>query len=109
MAIANPGKEDYEQYATDELAIYAKDNVCPKVSEELGQELGGVLQSYCKSLIDSARPQIRLLISQQTTQHNYLLFSIYETELALPSPIPSYHFETIGILQNFYTYQAEEI
>jgi hypothetical protein len=105
MVVTNPNYNAYEQYATEELTLYLKDNVCTQVS----QKLGGFLQSYCKSLVDAGRPQIQELIAQQTTRQNYFLFSIYQTELSLPSPVSSYQFETIGAFQNFYTYQVEEL
>lgn len=105
MALTNPTPGDYEAYATEELTSYLKENVCTQVS----QPLQGLLQNYCKSLVDTGQPHLHQLIAQQTTRHNFLLFSIYQTQLSLPSPIPGYEFQTVGVFQQFYTYQAEEI
>lgn len=105
MALTNPGQRDYEAYATEQLTSYLKENVCTQVS----QELQGLLESYCKSLVDTGQPQLRQLIAEQTTRHNFLLFSIYQTQLSLPSPIPGYEFQTLGMFQQFYTYEAEQI
>ncbi len=105
MVITNPGQRDYEQYATETLSSYLKEEVCIQAP----RGLGGFLQSYCKTLVDTGQPQIKTLISTTTKRQNYLLFSIYETELSLPSPVPSYQFETIGAFQQFYTYTAEEL
>jgi hypothetical protein len=105
LTITNPSSQAYEQYATERLTLYLKEEGCTQIS----QQLGGVVQSFCKSLVDTGRPQIQQLIAQQTKRHNYLLFSIYQTELSLPSPAPSYYFETIGAFENFYTYQVEEL
>lgn len=105
LVFTNPNNHAYEKYATEQLTVYLKENVCTKVS----QSLGGFLQSHCKTLVDTGRPQIQELIAQQTTRQNYLLFSIYQTKLSLPSPIPTYHFATIGAFQNFYIYEAEEL
>jgi hypothetical protein len=104
MTLTNPGQHDYEDYATEALTVYLKQEVCPQAPGELG----GFLVSYCKTLVDTGRPHIETLITKTTNRHNYLLFSIYETELTLPSPVPNYEFETIGAFQQFYTYQAEE-
>jgi hypothetical protein len=68
MVLTNPGRGDYEAYATEELAFYLKENVCTQVS----QELQGLLESYCKSLVDIGQPQLRQLIAQQTTRRNFL-------------------------------------
>jgi hypothetical protein len=105
MIVTNPGTRDYERYATVALTSYLKEKVCTKVS----QELEGMLASYCKSLVDLGNPQLQQLISQQTERQNFLLFSIYRTELSLPAPIPSYGFETLGVWKKFYTYQAEQL
>ena len=105
MAITNPGQNAYQQYATEELSAYLKDNVCP----QLPKGLQNFLQSQCKALVDVGRPQIEQLISHQTRRQNFILFSIYQTNLSVTESFPSYHFETVGILQNFYIYQAEQL
>lgn len=105
LVFTNPNNNAYEEYATEKLTVYLKENVCTKVS----QPLGDFLQSHCKTLVDTGRPQIQELIAQQTTRQNYFLFSIYQTELSLSSPMPAYHFATLGAFQNFYTYEAEEL
>ncbi|MBF2021219.1 MAG: DUF4359 domain-containing protein [Hydrococcus sp. C42_A2020_068] len=105
LVVTNPSNQAYEQYATERLTLYLKEEGCTQVSEKLD----GIVQSFCKSLVDTARPQIKQLIAQQTKRHNYLLFSIYQTKLSPPAPAPGYYFETIGALENFYTYQVEEL
>ncbi|MGK7931279.1 MAG: DUF4359 domain-containing protein [Microcystaceae cyanobacterium] len=105
MVATNPGQNDYETYASDALSTYLKQEVCTQVA----RELGGFLTSYCKTMVDTGQPQIQQIIGNRTIRANYLLFSIYETEISLPSPVPSYQFGTIGVLDNFYTYQAEEL
>ncbi|MGK7945951.1 MAG: DUF4359 domain-containing protein [Microcystaceae cyanobacterium] len=105
MASTNPGQTDYETYASDALTTYLKQDVCPQVAHELG----GFLTSYCKTMVDTGKPQIRQIIGHRTVRANYLLFSIYETEISLPSPVPTYQFGTIGVLDTFFTYQAEEL
>ena len=64
MALTNPTPRDYEAYATEELTSYLKENVCPQVS----QQLQGLLESYCKSLVDTGQPHLHQLIVQQTTR-----------------------------------------
>ncbi|MEM8777657.1 MAG: DUF4359 domain-containing protein [Cyanobacteria bacterium P01_G01_bin.49] len=104
LMMTNPGKRDYESYATEALIIYLKQEVCTQAPGGLG----GFLRSHCKTLVDTGKPHIEEVIAKKTIRQNYLLFSIYETELFLPSPVPSYQFETIGVFQQFYTYQADQ-
>ncbi len=105
LIVTNPGQREYEAYATDALSTYLKQEVCNQVA----QELRGALTSYCKTLVDTGRPQIQQIIAQKTIRANYLLFSIYETKLWMPSPVPSYQFTSLGIFEQFYTYEADEL
>ncbi len=104
MAMTNPGQGDYEHYATNQLTGYLKGSVCTQVSGDLEE----LLRNGCKTLVDTGRPQLRNIIAQTTRRQNYLLFSIYETELSFKSPIPSYQFQTFGAFHKFHTYLADE-
>ena len=105
LVVTNPGSSDYKQYAAETLSHYLKEDVCMKVS----QTMGGALSSYCKTMVDASRPQMQNLIETSTVRHNYLIFSTYTTKLNLPSPIPSYQFETIGAFQQWYTFSKEQL
>ena len=104
MVLTNPGQRDYESYATDTLSSYLKQEVCSQTSGGLG----GFLASNCKTLVDTGKPHMKRVIANKTIRQNYLLFSVYETEVFLPSPVPNYEFGTIGVFQQFYTYQADK-
>lgn len=103
MAITNPDSSTYEEYAVEQLTTYLKTDACsqvPKAFETLVQN--------CSSLIDSNRPQIKQIIVRSTQRQNFILFSIYRTNLSITSVVPLYRFQTVGIMQNFYTYSAEQ-
>jgi uncharacterized protein YceK len=106
MAMTNPGQGDYEKYATEELTSYIKQSVCTKIEGNLKE----AASSGCKTLVDTGRPHLEYIIAQTTTRQNFLIFSIYETDLALnsASALPSYQFGTVGVLQKFYTYEAAQ-
>jgi hypothetical protein len=106
MAMTNPGQGQYEDYATEELTSYLKRSVCTKTAGSVKE----ALSSGCKTLVDTGRPHLEYIIAQTTTRQNYVLFSIYETDLAFNSSsvLPSYQFGTVGIFQKFYTYEADE-
>ena len=103
--ITNPQEQGYKQYANLALKTQLKDKVCTQAAEELG----AWLESRCHLLVDTASPYLSEIISQQTKRHNFLVLSIYEADLPLPSPLPDYRVQTIGILGNFYTYKAEQL
>ena len=79
--------------------------VCTQAAEDLGSWLEG----QCHILITTASPYLTEVISQQTKRQNFLLFSIYQADLSLPSPLAEYHLSTMGILGNFYIYQAKKL
>ena len=98
MAIANPSPEAYKEYAAKLVTEYLNNVGCEKVP---------VAKNQCLSLVESAQPQIGEIISQNTERQNFILFSIYKTEFALPL-LPTYQFETVGALQNFYIYKQNQ-
>ena len=100
LIITNPGMTQYEVYASDRLTAYLKDDLCVQLADKL--------KNPCYILVDTASPQIRMTVSQSTKQQNFVLFSIYKTELSIPSVTHIYHFATLGIFEKFFTYQAEK-
>jgi len=103
--ITNPQEQGYQKYAGIALKGQLKEKVCTQVTEELGPWLEG----QCHIMVNAASPYLAEVVGQQTTRQNFLLFSIYQADLPFPDPLPDYHVETIGILGNFYTYQAKKL
>ena len=104
MALTNPSQDTYQEYAVEQLTTYLKDEACtqaPKAFE-------GFLRRQCKVLVDTARPQLQQIISQTTERQNFILFSVYRTDLNIGPFVPAYHFETIGVFHKFYIYQADK-
>lgn len=104
MATTNPSQDNYEKFAVLQLTDYLKKDVCQKAPKVFGN----FLQRNCSVLVDSSRPQMQQIIAQTTQKQNFLFFSIYRTDLSINPFIPTYHFETVGVFQNFYIYAAEE-
>lgn len=105
LIVTNPGQKTYKIYASTNLSNYLKDDICTQGDGELGE----FLTSQCKSLVDVSRPQLEEFISTKTERRNFLVFSIYETNLVLFESLPSYRFQTVGLLRQFYTYEHEEL
>lgn len=102
--LTNPGEQKYQKYAEVALKTQLKDKVCIQVVEDLGVWLEG----QCHMLVSTASPYLTQVVNQQTERRNFLLFSVYQADLPLPPPLATYHLETIGILDTFYTYQAQK-
>lgn len=104
MAKTNPSQAEYEEYAMQRLTKYLKSDVCNKTPKMLEN----LIKLDCDKLVDSASPQVRELVAATTERQDFLIFSIYYTDLKLNSWLPSYTFESVGAFENFYTYSAEQ-
>ena len=107
LAITNPGPTIYQDYATEQLLIYLQENLCTSLPAQL-QQFSEQCRTHGSTLINTARPQLRSLLEQNTKRENYLFFSIYRTHFSLPPAVPAYEFETLGIFNQFYIYQAQQ-
>ena len=104
MTGTNPSRAEYEEYATGRLSEYLKEQGCGKTPNFLDN----IIKFDCAKVIDSASPQIKQIIKASTQKHDYVLFSVYRTNLQINSLLPSYQFETVGALDNFFTYKAQK-
>ncbi len=104
MAVTNPSRAEYEEYATQRLSQYLKEQGCSKTPKLLDN----LIKFNCTKLIDSASPQIKQVVKASTEKQDFLLFSVYRTNLQINSLIPSYKFETVGAFDNFFTYKAQK-
>ncbi|MBD2496650.1 DUF4359 domain-containing protein [Nostoc sp. FACHB-280] len=104
MSKTNPTSQEYEDYAVNQLTQYLKNDVCQKTSKLIES----LLNSRCDKLVDSTNPQMRDLIRTTTERQDFMLFSVYRTDLTLGAWLPGYKFETVGAFHNFYTYRAEQ-
>lgn len=100
LMLTNPSKREYEEFATEQLVIYAKENLCSVNSGDLEQV---IKTQVCKLMVDTGRSQIPNLITKTTKTRNYLLFTVYETNLFL------YEFQTIGVFKTFYIIDVHQL
>lgn len=111
MAITNPDRASYNEYATQQLTNYLETNVCTKAPRVLGD----VLQEQCVSILQNNQAEIRQIVASNTERQNFLVLSIYKTDLSaeqfippvISASVPAYHFETVGVFNRFIIYQAE--
>ena len=101
----NPGEAGYRRYTDAKIETELKDEICDRVALDSGAWLEG----QCHILISTASPYLAEAIAQQTERQNFYLFSIYQGDLDLPSPLPTYRVATIGVFGNYYTYQAKKL
>lgn len=112
MAVTNPSPQEYEAYAREQLSTYLREEGCPQIPELFGL----MSQDRCVALIESNQGELQKIVAENTIRQNFVVFSIYRTELSLNrylpflpgGLVPSYEFETVGAATTFYTYSAKE-
>jgi Domain of unknown function (DUF4359) len=102
LAATNPDQTSYESFAATQLTHYLGQEVCGDAAKDLG------LGQECEKLLRSRQSAIRRLVARQTERQNFLLFSIYRTNLELMAFLPSYQFETVAALGQFHIYKSEK-
>lgn len=112
---SNPSPADYSRFAQDRISTYLREEGCPKLTSEMDR-LGlmaflkpGSVGKNCALAVTLMQPQIRSWVLQNTRRRNFWLFSIYETDIDLPGPLPHYHFATVGIATKLMTYEAQAL
>jgi len=116
LSMTNPGRDAYGIYAADRLNEQLEDSLCRQVPV--------FLDSLCASVLNDQESWLQEVIAAQTTRRNFVLFSIYKTDLEaeaalqriLPANLsidvdglPIYHVESVGIFNRFFTYQVEQV
>ena len=106
MALTNPPKEEYIEYASGKLSEEIKDNYCqeskaPKILENFN--LSKTFADVCNNLVTSQRPAVRQHLDNATQQQNLVIFSIYTTQLW------DHQYQTIGVFGNFLTFSSDVV
>ncbi|MEB3212736.1 MAG: DUF4359 domain-containing protein, partial [Leptolyngbyaceae bacterium] len=114
MAATNPSQDAYEDYAVEQLS--------DQISQRLCEEAPSILTDTCDSFLSDNEDWIRELVSDGTQRRNFVVLSLYTTDLSAGDAInkilppafsfsadnlPGYHFETVGVFRQFFTYEAE--
>ncbi|NJM58040.1 MAG: DUF4359 domain-containing protein [Synechococcales cyanobacterium RU_4_20] len=115
LILTNPGPAAYEAFAVEQARGYLKTDVCPKELPFIGKSLEAECHRFVES--EAAQPQIQALISRGTERQNFVLFSLYRTELSaeslfplIPSGvIPAYEVKSVGLLRSLHIYAAETL
>jgi len=110
LAVTNPGTDDFEAFAGDQLVRAASRELCGSGSLPLIARL--VIQD-CPQLVASQRKVLGQLAAASSRRYNAGLFSIYMTELGgqtlLPGlTIPRYRAVTLGGAGQLLVVQSSE-
>ena len=117
LIATNPKPAAYRLYASEQFRVHLKQEVCAKASFRpsmgslffhfslgelpLGLPCSGIVDRLPQSWIENA------IAKNTKPRHNFILFSIYRTELTL-GPLPDYTATKIGLFRNFYSWHPPQ-
>lgn len=104
LAASNPNRGEYIDYAVERFNSHSESSNTNFCSNK-------PLSEFCQNVVDGASLAVgfttkqvaKNTIDQTTKRHNYVFFSIYETQLDKSNPEKANQAKTIGILGNFWT------
>ncbi|WP_069789331.1 DUF4359 domain-containing protein [Cyanobacterium sp. IPPAS B-1200] len=100
LMFTNPNQKQYEEFAEEKLSLYAKENLCQAGASGLDQV---VKSQVCHMMVEAGKGQIPRVVRETTQKKDYMVLSIYETNLYL------YKFRTIGVFNNFYVLDVNQL
>jgi Domain of unknown function (DUF4359) len=101
LGLTNPDPGAYEVYAIEQIGNLAKDQ-CTQAPAGLGI----LIQGPCRAAVEAYKPQLRPLLATTTTRQNFILFSIYRSDISIPAANFNAKVESIGIGNHFLIYKA---
>jgi Domain of unknown function (DUF4359) len=101
MALTNPSRAAYENYAVDRIGALAKEK-CDNAPDGLGV----FIQGPCRAAIEAYKPELRAILAAATSRQNWVLFSIYRSNIMVPIVNLQVQVESIGIFDRFFVYKT---
>jgi hypothetical protein len=101
MALTNPNRAAYESFAVDRIGELAKDK-CDHAPDGLGV----FIQGPCRAAIEAYKPELRPVLAATTSRQNWVLFSIYRSNIMVPIVNLQVRVESIGIFDRFFVYKT---
>lgn len=96
LIFTNPDKDSYTSFITKQViekGIEPKiDSISDKVDSSIFEEILDIGQKYSDKYLEST---IEVVVDKSTTESNWYLFSIYESDVDLV--FKTYHFKFLGI------------
>ncbi len=92
MAFSNPTKERYIDFAVEQFAERGKTSLC-------SENIPIAAQQSCKFMLSQGKGVIKPYIENSTKQQNFVLFSLYVTDM------PNQKLTTIAAFGNFYMFK----
>jgi Domain of unknown function (DUF4359) len=105
MAFTNPSPQQYEDFVVGQL----KNRLQAECSQAGNNLLGALANTTCRTMTAMGEPYVsqalKPLVSDGTKRYDFLLFSIYVTDLSISQLNFSGRVESIGAFNSFLVYR----
>lgn len=92
--VTNPDQKKFETFVAEKGSKTIKQDICQSNSQSTGI-LENFASKACTLIGDTSMELVARFVAENTTRHNYLLFSIYELDAKI------HHSKTLGLFNNF--------
>ncbi|BAQ62705.1 hypothetical protein GM3708_3111 [Geminocystis sp. NIES-3708] len=92
--VTNPDQKKFETFIAEKGSKAIKEDICQSNSQSTGI-LENFASKACNLIGDTSMELVARFVAENTTRHNYLLFSIYELDANI------HHSKTLGLFNNF--------
>jgi uncharacterized protein YceK len=114
LGVTNPSPEQYANFAGQKAVKYLETEICTTKLPIVGNSF----QDECVKTVQSpdTLTKVRSLMLENTVRQNYILFSVYKTDLNIQDLVPflpgnllpQYQAESVGVLTFFHTYNTKK-
>jgi hypothetical protein len=105
MAFTNPGPQRYEDF----VVLQLKNRLQAECSQAGRSLLGALANTTCRTMTVMGEPYfsqtLKPLVSTGTKRYDFVLFSIYVTDLSIPQLNFSGRVESVGAFNSFIVYR----
>jgi hypothetical protein len=105
MALTNPGQQSYEDFVVGQI----KTKLQAECSQAGSGLLGALANTTCRTITTMGEPYfnqtMKPLVAAGTKRHDFVLFSIYVTELSIAQIHFSGRVESVGAFNSFWVYR----
>uniref|UniRef100_B8HRW3 DUF4359 domain-containing protein n=1 Tax=Cyanothece sp. (strain PCC 7425 / ATCC 29141) TaxID=395961 RepID=B8HRW3_CYAP4 len=97
LFVTNPDETDYEEFATRQATSFLHREICDRPGK-VAPSFRQVFSAGCTTLTKQGAADIRRFVSYNTQRYNFILFSLYTTDL------PLQRIKILGIGRTFFLF-----
>jgi hypothetical protein len=95
LAVNNPRREEYTEFATQTVSKFLIRDLC-RANDHTPKLFDTMIKDGCQAFMQQGKTEIRAFVAHNTEHQNFILFSLYTTEF------PIRPLRVLGIFNQFF-------